>query len=98
MALVFALYRHDQLVRRETLTGSVLKIGRMDRAHLRIDDPKVSRMHAVLEVGDAITLIDLGSEDGTFVNDKRINKCTLRPGDRIRVGSTTVVLEDAPPP
>ena len=95
----FAIYRHGQLVQRQTLAGRVLKIGSMDRAQLRIDDPKASRMHAVLEiVGDGITLIDLGSADGTFVNDKRINKCTLRPGDRIRVGSTTVVLEDAPPP
>ena len=94
----FAIYRHGQLVQRQTLEGKVLKIGRMEQAQVRIDDPKASRMHAVLEiVGDGITLIDLGSEDGTFVNDKRINKCALRPGDRIRVGSTTVVLEDTPP-
>ncbi len=99
-ALCFALYRNDQLIRKETVASSILKIGRDDRAHLRVDDVKVARMHAVIEIDpdDAVTLIDLGSEGGTFVNDKRINKCALRPGDRVRVGSTTIVLEEPPKP
>jgi hypothetical protein len=94
--LSFALYRRDALVRRQTVMGPIVKIGRQERSHLRIDDPHVSRMHAVLEVVDdgEVTLIDLGSDEGTFVNDTRINKCTIRPGDRVRMGATTLVWED----
>jgi len=79
---------------RRTFDGAVIKIGRLPNAHLRIDDESVSRLHAVIEVeGDAITIIDLGSSEGTFVNDERTNKTTLSPGDRIRLGVATIVLD-----
>lgn len=79
--------------RSETLDLSVIKVGRDPRAHLRVDDVQVAGMHAVIEVGDdgALTLIDLGSS-GTFVNDQRINKATIRGGDRIRIGRSTIVV------
>ncbi len=54
-------------------------------------------MHAVIEVeGDAVTIIDLGSTSGTFVNDERTNKKALVPGDRVRIGVATLTLEPAP--
>src|SRR5258706_15382089 len=93
LALTFKIYRGDQLVREETLTQGVIKIGKVPSAHLRIDDESVSRMHAVVEVtGGDINLIDLGSTRGTFVNGKRINKATLRSGDWITLGDTRVEL------
>src|SRR5438105_4758936 len=54
-------------------------------------------MHAVIEVAGAndITLIDLGNEPGTMVNGQRVNKCKIRPGDQIQIGSTMIHLEDA---
>jgi predicted component of type VI protein secretion system len=78
---------------------SIIKIGRMPSAHLQIEDEEVARIHAVIEVADdgAITIIDLGSTNGTFVNDERTNKKVLAPGDRIRIGPATIILESAPP-
>ena len=77
---------------------NVIKIGRIPNAHMSIDDESVARMHAVFEVeGDAITVIDLGSTSGTFVNDERTNKKRIAPGDRVRIGAATIVLEPAPP-
>ena len=99
VALTFALYQGEQLLRRDTIAQDIVKVGKDPRSHLRVDDELASRMHAVIEVaseGD-ITLIDLGNEPGTTVNGSRVNKCKVRPGDQIQIGSTTIVLESAEP-
>ncbi|HEY5240912.1 MAG TPA: AgmX/PglI C-terminal domain-containing protein, partial [Polyangiaceae bacterium] len=59
------------------------------------DDELASRMHAVMEVASPadVTLIDLGNEPGTLVNGHRVNKCKVRQGDQIQIGSTLIVLE-----
>jgi FHA domain len=74
-----------------------VKVGKDPRSHLRVDDELASRMHAVIEVAspDDITLIDLGNEPWTLVNGQRVNKCKVRPGDQIQIGSTLIVLENA---
>src|ERR1700734_1917000 len=97
VALTFALYQGDSLVRRDTIVQDIVKVGKDPRSHLRVDDELASRMHAVIEVAGAadITLIDLGNEPGTLVNGQRVNKCKIRPGDQIQIGSTLIVLETA---
>jgi len=95
VALTFALYQGDQLVRRDTIAQDIVKVGKDPRSHLRVDDELASRMHAVMEVASPadVTLIDLGNEPGTLVNGQRVNKCKVRPGDQIQIGSTRIVLE-----
>jgi len=95
VALTFALYQGEDLVRRETVQQDIVKVGKDAKSHLRIDDEQASRMHAVIEVGglDEITLIDLGNEPGTLVNGARVNRCKISAGDQIQIGGTTVVLE-----
>ena len=97
VALTFALYQGDSLVRRDTIVQDIVKVGKDPRSHLRVDDDLASRMHAVIEVATPsdITLIDLGNEPGTLVNGQRVNKCKVRPGDQIQIGSTLIVLENA---
>src|SRR5687767_15800482 len=99
VALTFALYQGDQLVRRDTIAQDIVKVGKDPKSHLRVDDELASRMHAVIEVAgpEDITLIDLGNEPGTMVNGARVNKCKLHVGDQIQVGHTTIVLESAEP-
>lgn len=95
--LTFALYNGDELLRRETVTQDIVKVGKDPKSHLQVDDELASRMHAVIEVGgpDDITLIDLGNDPGTQVNGARVNKCKIHVGDQIEVGSTRIVLESA---
>src|SRR6187455_359571 len=95
--LTFALYQGDAFERRETVTQDIVKVGKDPRSHLRVDDDLASRMHAVIEVAgpNDITLIDLGNEPGTMVNAQRVNKCKIRPGDQIQIGSTMIQLESA---
>src|SRR5208282_4156061 len=99
VALTFALYQGDQLVRRDTIAQDIVKVGKDPRSHLRVDDELASRMHAVIEVASPqdITLIDLGNEPGTMVNGARVNKCKISPGDQLQIGGTKIVLERAEP-
>jgi len=90
--LTFRLYKGDQFLREEKLTLPVIKVGKLSSSHLRLDDESVSRMHAVIEVtgpGD-VSIIDLGSTKGTFVNGQKVNKAKLQSGDVIVVGDTRI--------
>src|SRR5215203_2941739 len=97
VALTFALYQNEALLRRETVTQDIVKVGKDAKSHLRVDDELASRMHAVIEVAspEDITLIDLGNEPGTMVNGARVNKCKITPGDQLQIGGTKIVLERA---
>lgn len=63
-------------------------IGRDDGADITIDDRKISRRHATVEVASGRALLaDAGSTNGTWVNDQRVaNNRELHDGDRIRMG------------
>ena len=73
-------------------------IGRAETGDGRLgDDPELSRRHARISrrAGDQLTVEDLGSTNGTLVNGKKITEAqTLRPGDTIKVGTTTIQVLD----
>jgi hypothetical protein len=71
-----------------------VRIGRFPGATLRLGDVTVSRFHAELRhVGDAWMLRDLGSMNGTCVNDLRITTTVrVRPGDRVSFGAVVFTL------
>ncbi len=93
LALTFAFYQGNELIRRETVAQDIIKVGKDPKSHLRVDDEQAARTHAVIEVQDEITLIDLGIEAGTMVNGARVNKCRLNAGDQLQIGATVIVLE-----
>jgi pSer/pThr/pTyr-binding forkhead associated (FHA) protein len=67
--------------------GAVKTVGRARRADFVVDAALVSRLHCRLTADDeALEVVDLSSTNGTFVNDKRIEKARLGAGDRLRVG------------
>ena len=74
-------------------SGKVV-IGRSETADLRIDDGSVSRQHANLIIdGDTITIVDLGSQNGTFVNDVKISgEHALHANDIVTIHKTTLIL------
>lgn len=80
------------------LGPTVQVIGRDLSAAIVIDSPGVSRRHAQISPqGDAYVLQDLGSANGTFVNDRRLSAPhTLSPGDRIRLGQSVELVYEAP--
>src|SRR4051812_45577532 len=74
-------------------------IGRSEAADLRIAHGAVSRQHAKLMLdGDAVALVDLGSHNGTYVNQCRITgHLALQAGDVITIHATTLVLHATAP-
>lgn len=92
--MTFQIFHREELVRTETLTQDIIKVGKLPSSHLRIEDENVSRMHAVIEVTgpDEIYIIDLGSAAGTVVNGKKVSKCRLQNGDEIVFGGTRVKI------
>jgi len=67
-------------------------IGRGQRAHIRLLDDGISREHAQVVVeGSRIFLQDLGSTNGTFCNGLKVDRRELADGDKILVGSTTIL-------
>ncbi|MBI3830270.1 MAG: FHA domain-containing protein [Planctomycetes bacterium] len=74
--------------------SSPIVIGRDATAGLQIIDKGVSREHAeVYRVGEMVFIRDLGSRNGSFVNEEQVEEELLREGDVIRVGSTQLVFE-----
>ena len=93
LALTFRVFQKDQLICEETVRRSAIKIGTVPSAHLRLNDDNVSRMHAIIEVHDPssdVQIIDLGSLRGTYVNGKKVTKAKLQTGDMIVVGDTRI--------
>src|SRR5688572_26942010 len=69
-------------------------LGRILSADLRIDDPRVSRIHALIEVrGGAILLTDLASSHGTWVNGQKIVETKVNFGDKIKIGFIELRIE-----
>lgn len=95
--ITFKIYKGEELLRTETLSQDIIKVGKLPSSHLRIEDDNVSRMHAVIEVTspDEIFIIDLGSAAGTVVNGKKVNKTQLLDGDEVVLGETRVTVEIA---
>jgi diguanylate cyclase (GGDEF)-like protein len=67
-------------------------IGRGGKAQIRMIDDGISREHAeIILQGNEILLRDLGSTNGTFCNGVRVDTKPLADGDKILVGSTTIL-------
>ena len=80
------------------LTGEITTIGRGTEADIVIEDTGVSRVHARFDVTEFGTILtDLGSTNGTFVEDQRINEVTLLDGNAVTIGRTTIMYWDALP-
>lgn len=75
-------------------------LGRALEAGVRINDTKVSRLHARIsvlkvprEAAPSCVLTDLNSKNGTFLNGQKISEETLQPGDKITIGEHILRFE-----
>jgi predicted component of type VI protein secretion system len=77
------------------LTSPETFIGRQKGCRVRIPSAEVSRRHCALRLADGyLTVQDLGSINGTFVNGMRVvNQEVVRPGDHLEVGPVRFIVE-----
>ncbi len=76
--------------------GAPVTVGRIPQCDVHIDDQSVSRRHCTIEADGLEAIVkDLGSANGTYVNDEPVTTARLRPGDRLRVGTTTLECRQA---
>jgi diguanylate cyclase (GGDEF)-like protein len=74
------------------LDKAQLVIGRGDKADLRLVDDGISRDHArIVKEGEQMVLEDMGSTNGTYCNGERVSRRPLAEGDKILLGSTTIL-------
>ena len=67
-------------------------IGRGSQADIHVVDDGISRRHAmIVHKGTEVLVKDLGSTNGTFCNGERVAEQALSDGDKIQVGSTTIL-------
>jgi two-component system, cell cycle response regulator len=67
-------------------------MGRGDKVDVRLVDEGISREHAqLIQQGEKVILEDLGSTNGTFCNGTRVQRQPLNHGDKILLGSTTIL-------
>jgi hypothetical protein len=76
------------------LGDAPLEIGRAATCAITVDDTYASQSHARLSPdGDVWVVQDLGSTNGTFLNERRLEgRAQVRAGDRIRIGTTVLEL------
>jgi FHA domain len=76
------------------LDGDVV-LGRGDQAEIRLQDPFASSTHArVYEQGRILVIEDLGSTNGTYLNEELLDgPRPLHPGDRVRIGDSEFTFE-----
>jgi len=88
----------QQLLKEVTLEPGTLTIGRLPDNMLQIDNLAVSGHHAkVTGEANQYVIEDLGSLNGTYVNNQRVGKATLNDGDQVLIGKHVVQFRNDQP-
>lgn len=86
--------------KRYPMRQAAMRLGRSDQSDIIVKDSSVSSRHCdFIKEGGAVFVRDLGSSNGTFINEERVTELELRQGDVLRVGNVvtvTVQIGNAP--
>jgi hypothetical protein len=90
------LLEGGRAARTYSLAKPVITLGRLPESDVVIDDPGASRQHARIRAADGeFVLADLGSTNGTLVNEEPVAERVLADGDRITIGETVLEFRRA---
>jgi len=95
MDVNLVIFRESGQRRDFPMQGGMLTIGRKDDCDVRVPLAEVSRHHArILLKNDQVILVDLGSANGTYLNNRRVKKeHDLKPGDHIVIGPVVFTVQ-----
>lgn len=90
----FSIYLNGKLINEVKFDRPIINVGKLSTSTLRLDDINVSRKHAVIEQREdgGWRVTDLGSTNGTMLRGERIVQSELKDGDRLVLGTTTLVV------
>ncbi len=74
------------------INNSVATIGRAVDSEIFLDDVTVSRKHATISCAQDFTFTDLGSLNGSYLNNERATTAVLKSGDEIQIGKFHLVF------
>ncbi len=94
-ASILVVHEPDAVRPRTFKLATSMLVGRASECEIRVDDTYASQQHArIFGRGGGWYVEDLGSTNGTFVNDQRLGApAMVQPGDKIRVGTTVLELK-----
>jgi pSer/pThr/pTyr-binding forkhead associated (FHA) protein len=94
-AIARIIWNEGDVEKEKLVTGSGLTIGRSSQNGLMINDLAASRFHCkFLPEGQELTVIDLDSTNGTFINGKRLTgNQVVKNGDQVRIGEIVFKIE-----
>jgi pSer/pThr/pTyr-binding forkhead associated (FHA) protein len=99
MDVKLVMFKSDGQRKDFPVTGAVTVLGRGEECDLRVPLLNVSRKHCELTCGGSqLKVKDLGSSNGTYVNNRRVTEVVLKAGDRLAIGPIvfTVQLDGKP--
>ena len=76
-----------------SLDAAITRLGRSTDGEISLDDITVSRRHAeIIRTGQSYVVRDVGSLNGTYVNNSRIDEAPLVQGDELQIGKFRLVF------
>ncbi len=94
MDVKLVMFRNDGRRKDLPIVNPPVTIGRGEGCDLRVPLLSVSRRHCQIGVeNNEVVVKDLGSSNGTFVNNKRVTEQPLRPGDRLVIGPVVFTVQ-----
>ncbi len=93
MPWVLDIFKGQAPHRNVTVVENVITVGR-EGCDINVDDTKMSRHHCTFYLHqDALTVIDNGSSNGTFVNGRKIERRELKNNDTVIAGVTNIMVK-----
>jgi pSer/pThr/pTyr-binding forkhead associated (FHA) protein len=94
MDVKLVMFRNDGKRKEFPIVSRTVVIGRAEGCDLRVPLLSVSRRHCEVTVeGDEVMVRDLGSSNGTYVNNKKVAEKELQAGDRLVVGPVVFTVQ-----
>jgi VWFA-related protein len=95
MAYHALLIDRQQPTHKHDVNKPVISLGRTTKSDVVLDNPRISRQHAVIKLeADTFRVYDLGSSNGTFVNDQKVvEPIALEDGDIVRFGDLDFIFK-----
>ncbi len=99
-SISFVVRRGGSKVAEFTFDRPIINVGKLSTSNLRLEDVNVSRKHAVIERREngEWRITDLGSTNGTYLNDKRVVQATIKDGDVLRMGESEITVSTSAQP